>query len=328
MDAPKKYIRTFAGDMEMVHKGITPNLAPLKKEPSSPPAEAPKPIPLQTYAGDFSDRMKKMQASTATVLAAEQDAAPFIVEAPPKRLSWGSVFYSAAGVLLLAAAGYGTYVAYTRYLAASVPVVLTPTPFAPVFVDERERVSGAGMTLVEQVEQLTARPLKESTVRLLFFETATSDASVFSALQLPAPNIFLRNLTDAKSMAGVINVNGAQSPFFILSVASYGDTFAGMLAWEPTMPRDFAKLFPPYSAPAASTATTSTAATAPVSSIRVAAPAFLDAAIANHDVRVYRDAQGRSVLLYGYWNQMTLVIARDEVAFTEILRRLATSRTQ
>jgi peptidoglycan hydrolase-like protein with peptidoglycan-binding domain len=55
---------------------------------------------------------------------------------------------------------------------------------------------------------------------------------------------------------------------------------------------------------------------------------FRDEVVANHDVRIYRDGEGRSVLLYGYWNQTTLVIARNPPSFTEILQRLATSRME
>ena len=66
----------------------------------------------------------------------------------------------------------------------------------------------------------------------------------------------------------------------------------------------------------------SPAATPPV------ALTFHDETVANHDVRIYRDSAGRSILLYGYWNQTTLIIARDPAAFTEIVNRLANVRTQ
>ena len=144
-------------------------------------------------------------------------------------------------------------------------------------------------------------------------------------------------------MAGVVNTDGRQSPFFILSVDSYSETFAGMLQWEPSMFGDLAQLFPPYAKPTPPVlAATSTAVTAKntVKKTNVAAkatstpsvlkvqPAFLDEIVANHDVRIYRDAAGQSVLLYGYWDQTTLVIARDTAAFSEILQRLATSQAQ
>jgi len=106
-----------------------------------------------------------------------------------------------------------------------------------------------------------------------------------------------------------------------------------MLAWEPLMLRDLTRLFPSY--PAAVVAApvvvaTSSPQTAPVP-VPVTTPAsvaaFYDTTIANHDARVYHDTAGRTLLLYGYWDQKTLIIARDTAAFTEIVRRLATSRT-
>ncbi|MFZ3044042.1 MAG: hypothetical protein WA058_02965, partial [Minisyncoccia bacterium] len=233
------------------------------------------------------------------------------------------------------------YIAYTSYLSSSAPIVLAPTVSAPIFVDDREQVSGTGTTLSKAIEQSVSRHLANGTVRLLYLGTATtSGASVFGALQTSAPGVLLRNIDAAGSMAGVVNVGGAQSPFFILSVTTYGDTFAGMLKWEPFMPRDLARLFPPYPVPVpvVPVATTTVATTTPKKSsstatttpVPVPAPTlgFSDMTIANHDVRVYRDASGRDVVLYGYWNQTTLVIARDAAAFTEILGRLATSHTR
>src|SRR6185369_10843833 len=45
---------------------------PAPQEAAQAPAEVPSPI--HTYTGDFSDKIKLDNASTATVLAAEQDA--------------------------------------------------------------------------------------------------------------------------------------------------------------------------------------------------------------------------------------------------------------
>ncbi|MDO8407723.1 MAG: hypothetical protein Q7S95_00600, partial [bacterium] len=140
------------------------------------------------------------------------------------------------------------------------------------------------------------------------------------------------------SMAGVVDIAGVQSPFFILSVTSYGDTFASMLTWEPAMLRNLSLLFPAYppamvaNAVASTSSAASTTPPAPALVNSVTPPprdqGFIDEVVANHDTRVYRDGEGRSVLIYGYWNQRTLVIARDEAAFTAILGRLATSRTR
>ncbi len=348
----QKYIRTFAGDMETVKKGGTPNLKPLPSpeatEDAAPPFSSvplpatpilpsqltghlsvpmemtlpPKPSPLETYAGDFSDQLKKSNASTATVLAVEQDAlrgAPTISVKEPR--SQGGVWYVAGGIALLVIGAVGAYYAYTQYLVKSAPVIITPVVSAPIFVDQSEEISGTGAVLAQAIQESLARPLANGTVRFLYRPLITSaDESIFIALQLPAPDMLLRNITTAGSMAGVIQTDTA-SPFFILSVTSYTDTFAAMLAWEPRMPRDLGILFIP--APSLATSTLKSLATStPVAVI------FYDEVIANHDARVYRDSSDAEQIVYGYWNQHTLVIARNTLAFSEIISRLATSRKQ
>lgn len=367
-EQPQKYARTFEGDMETLKKGGIPDLAPFRGTPSvgveqpasslrqamatdgevsfvapTPPPivtapEAPRSAPLKTYESDFSNLMKESHASTATVLAAEQDSAPRTPQALSEKSSRNNLIYGIAGGILLVAGGIGAYVAYVKYLSVSAPVVVAPAARAPIFVDDREEISGSGGVLLQALEKLVSRPLSSGAVRLVYFAGATATTtSVFSALPLSAPGVLLRSIVAASSMAGVVNAGGNQSPFFILSVTSFSNTFAGMLAWEPVMPRDLAKLFPPYPAPPAAATSTVATTTSKKSAVKASAttlpvlapvPAFHDEVIANHDVRAYRDAAGRVVLLYGYWNQTTLVIARNPAAFTEILGRLATSRAQ
>lgn len=357
---PEKYIRTFAGDIQIVQKGGVPDLAPLEQKiPTPVPAEVPvrepvpqerivvapapqppqlKVSPLKTYASDFSDRLKETHASTATVLAAEQDRTP-VASQPTERLSRSSMLYISAGVVLLIAGGAGAYFAYTRFLAKEAPVIPVQAVSAPIFVDERKEISGTGTALLQEIKQSVTASLAPNAVRLLYTTTATTtDNSVFSALQLPAPGALVRNINAAGSMAGVVSAGGGvQSPFFILSVSSYSTTFAGMLSWEKTMSHDLAGLFPPYPEITPETNATSTVATTTVKTAvtnatttpprPVVIAGFFDTTVANHDARVYRDTTNRTILIYGYWNQMTLVIARNETAFTEILGRLATSRT-
>lgn len=382
---PEKYIRTFAGDMDTVQKGGVPDLTPLEKTepaplerivaasplpPKAPALEAPAvfspppppqpagPAPIKTYESDFSKRVKETNASTATVLAAEQDALPTVVASGPSQ-SKGGVVYIIAGIVLLLAGGIGAYFAYEHYLAASAPIVVAPSVSAPIFVDEREELLGTGSVMLQAIQKSVVRPIASGSVRFLYV-ASTSQGSVFSLLPFGAPDILVRNVHAQGSMAGVVTVTGVQSPFFILSVSSYSDTFAGMLSWETAMPHVLEALFPAYPAPVVlvgtstlattvstsspqATATTTkskspkpvTVATTSTSSGQASSPqatttapvGFKDEVVSNHDVRVYRDEQGRSVLIYGYWNQMTLIIARDTSAFSEIIQRLATSRS-
>ena len=408
---PEKYIRTFAGDMDMVKKGGTSDLTPLESSrqpatgavpgatltgqapldapvppktvtvhpppvhtlvpppaaPAQPPTipppaatpEIPKNPPLQTYSNDFSDRMKSMNASTATVLAAEQDRGPR--EIVPQESSHVRLPYVIGGAILLVAGITGGVVAYMQYTEVSAPVVIAPTVSAPIFVNEREEIAGTGEAPLQAITGSVSRPLASGTVRLLYVASTTGTENIFAALPVSAPDVLLRNINSTGNMVGVINVGGNQSPFFILSISSYSNVFFGMLSWEPLMPEYLAGLFPlntsisevsgesrPMDGIGSSTspATAITmASTTPKSAPRVTAPkstakvasttpvvpafiaGFYDATVANRDVRVYRDISGRDVLLYGFWNQTTLIIARDAAAFTEIVGRLGTAST-
>lgn len=317
--------------MEAINKGWTPNLAPLKSPaPSVPIAPIPAPVPAPTqipiqnpvrsYSSDFIQKMKDTHASTATVLAAEQDAATSgVPQDPPEKYPRRNIIYTIAGAVLLILGITGSYIAYTRYLANVEPIIiLAPAASIPIFVDEKEKISGtSSKEILQAIKQSVTRSLAPNTIRFLYID----DDIVFSALKLPAPGALLRNINASGSMAGIANVGGSQNPFFILSVASYSDTFAGMLSWESKMPRDLSVLFPSY--PPTSVGTTTVA-----TSTSVVQPQFRDEVVSNHDARVYRDAEGRSVLLYSYWNQTTLVIARDSLSFVEIIRRLSTARAQ
>lgn len=340
---PKKYIRTLERDMEVLKSGGKPDLAPLAESHPTPeerlvtaspiPTQVPdvvtppspepvakelpipeltKPTPIETYASDFSDQIKKENASPITVLAAEQDSKKQVtqISQPAQHSRSGVLYIIIMGVILIIAGGVGIYIAYIHYSKSIAQIILAPNISAPILVDEREQISGTGAVLLQAIEQSVAKQLAPNTVRLLYTTSATTtDNSVFSALQEPAPDILLRNINADGSMAGVINVDGIQSPFFILSVASYSGTFSGMLSWESSMPNDLEDLFPPY----ATSSATSTAS-------------FRDEVVNNHDVRIYRDTAGRGIILYGYWNQATLVIARDLGAFIEILNRLSNSQ--
>ncbi|MBI4088852.1 hypothetical protein HY415_02025 [Candidatus Kaiserbacteria bacterium] len=364
-EPPEKYIRTFADDMEAVQRGnapdpaspkpivtapvppVTPTPKPAATASAPPPVAAPVPAPpqnppLQTYSNDFRERMKETRASTATILAAEQDSLPRPAHIGARKPSHIGLPYIIAGVVLLIASTAGAYVAYRYYTKTTEPVASAPAIPTPIFVDEREEISGTGPALLQAITASVQRPLSAGAIRLLYAANTdstqtTSSVTIFSALPLSAPDILLRNVNASGSMVGVVNISGFQSPFFILSVSSYSNAFSGMLLWEPLMPIYLAELFPSSALSSGEQTASSTAATTTVvanstSSLQsTATPApfavtFVDATVVNHDVRVYRDASGRDVLVYGFWNQATLVIARDAAAFTEILGRLATFR--
>ncbi len=320
--------------------------------PQATPAPAPvvAPIPAQkpqaaptnfhSYSTDFADQKVATGASSFSVLAAQQDAAP---REQPKTFTKGKrapVLAIALGTVLLVLAAGGAYAAYL-YVGSRQPVpTLTEKVPSLIFADEFKKVDGAGIDLMQALAMAASDPLVQGTALVTYVaQPATGEPGIIAgspapggvlikALNLAAPDLLLRNITE-KSTVGVINEGGETRTFFVLRVSSYERTFAGMLTWEPLMERELALLYPLYaseesdavslSTTTASSAPKATSQTGPV----VSRARFEDAVVANRDVRILRDTRGRSLLLYGYADKETLIIARNEASFAALLTRLS-----
>jgi len=313
-----------------------------------PPFKVDAPVSFHSYGTDFNDRVDTHSASAFSVLAAEQDVAPSSRPVPTKsRMSFVPVL---AGIVLLVLAGAGSYVAY-RYIGArtTVPVLTFQVP-SLIVADEYKKISGTGPDLMRSLAIVANEMLINGNALVTYVEQpATGDPGVLAGspapggvlikeLSLPAPDLLLRNITDA-STVGVIREGGDTRAFFVLRVSSYERTFAGMLTWEPLMERDLGLLYPLYaSAPtpeptidlttASSTeaVASSTPVAEPVSTLPTSRVRFEDAIVANRDVRILRDTSGRSLLLYGYADKETLIIARNEASFAALITRLSPSQ--
>ncbi len=218
------------------------------------------------------------------------------------------------------------------------PVIIAPSVPSLIFADEHAELKGTSYDLQKGLVDLASRSLPSGGVAVAYITYSTTTAkgdtvtlpaeggALISAMGLPAPQILLRNV-DAASTVGVVHAGEETRPFFLLRVASFERTFAGMLDWEPSMAADLLLFYPPYPAEVQEPVGTSTG---PVlrTEESIFSVSFVDEVVDNHDVRVLRDASGRSVLLYGYRDKQTLIIARDEAAFSELLKRLASTRAQ
>ncbi|CAN5768215.1 hypothetical protein BH11PAT2_BH11PAT2_03640 [soil metagenome] len=311
---------------------------------SAPPAQVAQPMratqppnagasPLHTFSSDFSDRIDSQRASTFSVLASQSDAGPAAIVATKKRSRLVPIL---AGVVLLlcgigAVAGALLYSNKTNTvpMVAGVPSLLT--------FDESVEVKGTGANLMQAVADVAGQASVSGNV-IVTYVTAPGTTggnipqqggALIKLLPLNAPDILMRNIDDA-STVGTVAAGTESRPFLVLRVNSYERTFAGMLAWEPTLAASLSTFFPAYTdvstaVVASTTSTTSPAVSAPIA---IASPFFSDAVVANHDVRVLRDSKGRSLILYGYADKDTLVLARDEAAFTALISRITATKSQ
>ena len=307
--------------------------APPPPPPITPPKVEEKLSPIHTYKSDFADRIDQKGASTFSVLAAEQDTQPKAIVV--KKKSSVAAVSIAVALIVLGGGGLGTAVWYVMHSN-----VLPGSPLrAPslVFADEQVQLTSSGPELMSELAALANEPLPDGNVLVVYvteattttkgqvIETPRTGGALIKAMQLPAPDILLRNVSE-ESTVGIVNAGGETRPFFVFGVTSYERTFAGMLAWERSMARDLVTLYPARGegdlAPSGTSATIGTSTPVFAEPVRPQT-AFVDAIVSNHDVRILRDTRGQSLILYGYVGKNLLILARDEAAYAALIGRLS-----
>jgi hypothetical protein len=336
---------------------VLPKPAPVPVAPpiiSQPQTSATEPSPIHTYKSDFADEIDAKHASKFSVLAAEKDA-PIKKQKPIRAKSEHAGIIAVIGGVILLIAGGGALAAGYAYMIKNTPAPLVLGPASLISYDSKVQLSGSGSDLMTQLAQKAGQALPVNTVLLTYIDESTTTpqgvteepatgGAFITEMNLQAPNILIRNI-NPNSMVGIVNAKGETAPFFILKVDSYESTFAGMLQWESSMLSSLRELYPLYpkpvvqQQPAPVVATTSSTSTSTTQSARmVVAPfipqidpstpstnGFVDEVVDNHSARVLKDNSGRTLLIYGYYDKATLIIARDESAFTLLVSRLTAS---
>lgn len=322
-------LRTAAPDFSSFDTSWIPTPPTPIEQPAASPAPLPAPeptsSPLHTYSSDFADKIDTDQSSTFSVLAAQSDAGQATRTAPARKRTFVPLL---AGVAMLVI-GIGAVIGAYAYMhdQTSAPLAAQDVPSA-IKYDEAVEVKGSGDELQRDVANVGQGGSISGNVVVTYVTGISNNdgshipqpgAELIKRLNLSAPSILLRNIQD-ESTVGVVNAGSQTHPFMILKVNSYERTFAGMLAWEQTLPQELETWYPAY----ASLPTQDQASSTPIVVLQ-SNPGFVDAVVANNDVRILRDASGRSLMLYGYHGKDTLIIARDEAAFTALMSRLSAS---
>jgi len=139
--------------------------------------------------------------------------------------------------------------------------------------------------------------LEETYVSLTTPTTMQVTAPEFIAkIGMNPPNAFTTSL-NTTWMLGFDNT----TPFMILTTNFFQNTFAGMLAWEPTMPEDVSSLF---------------------GFVINTNGKYEDRILDNKNIREFVNASGTPVFLYGFIDNQTLVIAGSEPTFSDIVNRI------
>lgn len=123
--------------------------------------------------------------------------------------------------------------------------------------------------------------------------TPASSETILETLQISADGSFTRNITNIQFGSNKNN------PFIVLTVASFDTAFGGILLWESSIPKDLSPLFE-----------------------NAVQTAGKDIRISNNDARVLTDEVGREIVIYGFVDKQTILIAPTRDVFIEVLQSL------
>jgi len=310
----------------------TPPPAATARYTSSVPANLPgaeaSPERIRTFSGDVDSETRGGRQSAFSILAAQADAPRYAQETTvvQTRATGRGLAYALAGTVLVVGGSLVLYFTFNYFVARSPVQVISGAPAGRITGDSSVTISGTGSGLMTQLANAANGTIPQGDIELVYLSVGTTTAgggALINALQLPAPSRLLRNIDDDSSV-GILHGDEGSRAFFVLSAptenpgSSHELIFAGMLGWEPTIGQDLAQLYPSY--PIQVQLDASGTPVAPV------APHFVDETVQSHDVRALKDGDGDTILLYGFRDQTTLIIARDETAFSILLARLSASQ--
>jgi len=328
---------------------------------------------LRTLEGDIREAIEDRNASTASMIMAQQKQTAFSPSTQKQRLSnFNKKLMIILGSVILVLLGVGgAYYLYLRSpLAPSAPAVSKPAPIPSIVSPDAQKILDLTGLDHESARTATENSLLNignangSILQIIPVEKGSAGAEnlvnasgFISLLGLPAPDVLSRSL-NGQWMLGTYNDAKTAAPFVILTNNFFQNAYAGMIAWEKTMPDDFVNIFgyadkaieqfntgTPVSFTATSSASASSASSAsstPIASSTstTSAPAtvpaytpslssyfniqgsFQDGVIENKDVRAFYKPDGTMLILYSFIDNNTIVITTDENALVEIINRL------
>jgi hypothetical protein len=306
---------------------------------SEPTQKKEEPVvqPIETYQRDIEDLVKDKNVSVLSIAAAEAErrgsVQPSVTQegtsASHRSLLKNSALYGLGFLLLVGASGMLAYI-LVRPTAVSTPQAVPAAPF--IAVDDTKDITilpsttrGNLMSSLTAAKQATSLSLGLISRLLVNVASTTPSGPVLlpidaqSFFTLIAPNMpqgLLLTLRPTYLLG--VHVYNDNQPLLILSVDSYEQAYAGMLAWEPYMQQDLSPLFdytPTAHIPEEGVATSTPAP-------QFIQTGFVDKIVENHDARVIQNSTGDISLLWTFLDRNTLVITTNDATLREIISRL------
>ena len=283
--------------------------------------------PLKTYRGDAEEAIQRQKESLASMALREQkkraagkefETSPTISPENQKRImviAAITIGVAAIGGGIFALVRYGNF-SFTKTNPGDTVVVknnlATPSLISPRY--EREvavTINDSKNTLASVVAEETGKRQEAGSVTNIFLTQIRSQAlqavgagkdivsagTFLSMFFADAPDAIQRSL-DNNFMLGIYYDTAQKGhAFLVFKTNSFETSFAGMLAWEKTLPQDLGLLI----------------------GSREGTSGFKDVVMRNKDTRTLLDRGREPVFLYSFIDRNTILIAPDKETFGNIL---------
>ncbi len=330
-EAPKIVEQLVPGSVSVQEQTQSTHEAPIATQNAQEELES-KPQPksmLHTYKGDVQNLVRRKKLSLMRMAAAEadqEDGQKYSVEQKIKHKHSTGLLLLIMALIALGAVSLGG-VLYT-YIMRSSPVTEIPRHQSLIFTDKIEVVDTTDKIPHVLKQELTrtrngAYYSPGSVIELLLIErqedqitqeivsTPLNTQEILKALGVTDSDTFAKVFRDT-TMLGLYS-SEENMPFIILQTDIYDYAFERMLIWEDSIESDLAPLFSPRGKFADLEAFS-------------AESVFSDTVVNNLDVRVLRDKDKKTRILYSFVNKNTLIVTTSIPALVELAGRLRSAQ--
>jgi len=282
------------------------------------PIQAPYKNPLKTlrtFQGDVEDIVGKNKTSLTSIVIAEEQRREKILEEPAQTnvVEIKNKFVGVFSVLLfiLGIFAIGGVYYYTTTLKNG-PITYKTDALIMYAQKINTNVASSTRSQLQGTINAQKKSLKLPVNSVLYINTTGSDGAVFNIqdiLTFLAPSMppaLLRSFGNTY-MIGIYSFD-TNEPFIILTTQDFGSSYAGMLKWEAAMPKDLGKIF---NIPDVGTSTPYI---------------FTDETLQNKDLRIIKDTNQKTILLYSFLDRNTLVITSNENILTAVSGKYTTNK--
>lgn len=312
---PLKSLRTFQGDIEEIlgkTGGSIASVAVAEQKRKEEQKKKEIQIEQKIIPEQKEEKIKTAPDPALSSLPQQASTDNFVYNTRPEQPESSETknrffFYLGSFLLIVGVVAIGA-VYYIKSRDTTVSVESEKTIISYSQVKNMNIASSTRKGLVASIIQ-EKQELKLPVNSVLYLRTVSTDDTpievnkVVELLTPHMPSELVRSL-DENYMVGIYSFD-TNEPFIILTENDFGLSYSGMLKWEESMLSDLGEIF------SISTSTENT---------------FEDEALKNKDLRIIKNSNKETVLLYSFLDKNTILITSNENIFSAILGKYMTSK--